>query len=273
MSTLGFIGGGRVARILLGGWVRAGSFPHAVLVCEPDDAAFAKLAEVASRVERVAFERVVTADIVLLALHPPQIAPALAAMRGRLAPGAILVSLAPKITLDQLSADGGTPRTARVIPNAPSLVGRGYNPVAFGPGLDASARAALIALLGPLGTTPQVNERDLEAFAILTGMGPTYFWPQFQALREVARQLGLSPDAADAGLGAMIDGTVATLLDGSLSPAAVMDLVPVKPLSAQEPGLIAMYHDVLPALHAKIVPAAVHAASSTQHQGESPWSH
>ena len=269
MSTLGFIGGGRVTRILLGGWVRAGSAAHTVLVAEPDDAAFAKLAAVASRVERVSFERAASADIVLLALHPPHIAPVLSAMRGVLPSGAILVSLAPKITLDQLSAGAGTTRTARMIPNAPSLVGRGYNPATFGPGLDASARAALTALFSPLGAMPQVPEKDLEAFALLTGMGPTYFWPQFQALREVARELGLSSDAADAGLGAMVDGAVATLLDGSLTSSDVMDLVPVKPLGDREPGLVAMYHEVLPALHAKIAPAAVHAAagSSAQHRG------
>ena len=264
MTTLGFIGGGRVTRILLGGWVRAGAFPHAVLVAEPDDAAFEKLAAVASRVERASLERTAGADILLLALHPPHIAPVLSAMRGLLSAGAMLVSLAPKITLEQLSAGAGTPRTARLIPNAPSVIGRGYNPMTFGPGLDAAARSALAALFRPLGTMPQVPEAELEAFALLTGMGPTYFWPQFQALRDVARGLGLSAEAVDAGLGAMIDGAVATLLDGSLPPAAVMDLVPVKPLIDREPGLVAMYHEVLPALHAKIVPAQ--ATSSLQHQ-------
>lgn len=268
MTTLGFIGGGRVTRILLGGWVRTGSFSHAVLVAEPDDAAFAKLEAVASRAERVPLERAAGADIVLLALHPPHIAPVLSAMRGLLKPGAMLVSLAPKITLDQLSAGAGTTRAARMIPNAPSLIGRGYNPATFGPGLDAAARSALTALFSPLGAMPQVPEKDLEAFALLTGMGPTYFWPQFQALREVARGLGLSPDAADAGLGAMIVGAVATLLDGGLTSSDVMDLVPVKPLGDREPGLVAMYREVLPALHAKIAPAAQAAAgSSAQHRG------
>lgn len=265
MSTVGFIGGGRVTRILVGGWVRAACVPSAVLVSEPDDSAFAALEATASRVERVPFAQAAGADVVLLALHPPQIGSALAALRGALRPDAILVSLAPKITLAQISSAAGTARAARIIPNAPSLVGRGYNPATFDPGLDAAGRSALTALFRPLGSMPQVPEKDLEAFAILTAMGPTYFWPQLQALRDVAARIGLSAEWIDAGLTEMVEGTLATLLDGGLSPAAVMDLVPVKPLGAHEAGIVSMYHDTLPALHAKIAPAT--ALTTARHQG------
>ena len=269
MSTVGFIGGGRVARILIGGWIHAGSLPESVLVTEPDDTASARLTTLAGRSLRVPLEVAAAADIVLLALHPPHIPAMLLAIRPLLTPRAILVSLAPKITLEQLTAATGTLRTARVIPNAPSIVGRGYNPVAFGPGLDAPSRATVLGLFDTLGTTPEVNERDLEAFAILTAMGPTYFWPQFQALRDVARGLGLSPAAVDAGMNAMLDGAVATLLNGGLTAGEVMDLVPVKPLIDKEPGLVAMYHELLPPLHAKITPAAATqaASASAPHRG------
>ncbi|HEX6976378.1 MAG TPA: NAD(P)-binding domain-containing protein [Vicinamibacterales bacterium] len=265
MSTIGFIGGGRVTRILVGGWLRAGSFPHTLRVAEPDDAAFSALARGSSAVERVALERAAGADLVMLALHPPQIGAVLPRLAAVLPPGATLLSLAPKITLEQLSAGARTARVARMIPNAPSLVGRGYNPVTFGPGLDESARTTIATLFAPLGSIPQVPESHLEAYAILSGMGPTYFWPQFEALREVAGQLGLPAGQAAAGLRATIEGTIATLLDAGLTPAEVMDLVPVKPLGDHEAAIVAMYHDRLPALHAKIAPAP--ALATTQQQG------
>jgi pyrroline-5-carboxylate reductase len=264
MTTISFIGGGRVTRILLGGWARAGRGPASVIVHEPDDAAFEHIAKWVPRGNRVALETAAAADIVFLALHPPQIAATLSAIRTSIARNAILVSLAPKITLAQLSSGSGTARVARLIPNAPSIIGQGYNPVAFGAGLDTGARSALTSLFSPLGDAPEVDERDLEAFAILTAMGPTYFWPQWQALREVARGIGLSDAAADAGLRAMVTGAVATLLDSGLPPAGVMDLVPVKPLAEREATLVAMYHEILPALHQKIAPAP---ASAAAHQG------
>jgi pyrroline-5-carboxylate reductase len=269
MNTIGFIGGGRVTRIFLAGWAHAGTRPSSVLVNEPDDAAFDKIAAFVSRGNRVPFETVAAADIVFLALHPPHIPAVLAAIRPLLTPGAILVSLAPKVTLQQLSAGSGTARVARVIPNAPSIIGLGYNPVSFGAGLDGVAKDALVSVLSGLGQAPEVAERDLEAFAILTGMGPTYFWPQWQALRDVARGFGLSRDSADAGLRAMVTGAIATLLDSGLPPEAVMDLVPVKPLGDNEAELVARYHALLPAMHRKIAPAGDQPAhaSSIQRQG------
>lgn len=256
MNSTGFIGGGRVTRILLGGWAHAAALPSSVVVHEPDDAAFAQLRAWVPDGNRVPLETAAAAGVVFLALHPPHIPAALSAMRPAIARDTIVVSLAPKVTLAQLSSALGTVRVARAIPNAPSIIGQGYNPLAFGPGLDASARASLVTLFGALGDSPEVNESDLEAFAILTAMGPTYFWPQWQSLREVARGIGLSDAAADAGLRAMVNGAMATLLDSGLPPAGVMDLVPVKPLAEKEAVLVAMYHEILPALHKKIAPAS-----------------
>src|SRR5512139_2645332 len=142
MASVAFIGGGRVARILIGGWQRAGALPQALLVCEPDDAAFRALEPYAPAARRVAADEAASADVVFLALHPPAIAALLPIVRGARSAAAALVSLAPKVTIAALSAGAGTTRVARMIPNAPSIVGRGYNPVAFGPGLDDDTRAA-----------------------------------------------------------------------------------------------------------------------------------
>jgi pyrroline-5-carboxylate reductase len=181
----------------------------------------------------------------------------LPALRAAIRADAVVISLAPKVTLDSLESGCGTSRVVRVIPNAPSIVGKGYNPVAFGPRCDAGARATVSGLLAPLGDAPEVAEADLEAYAILSGMGPTYFWYQLDALRQVARGLGLQDHALDAALRATVTGTVATLLESGLTPEGVMDLVPVKPLAAQESAMRAAYLETLPALHARIRPPAV----------------
>jgi len=254
-QRVGFIGGGRVARVLVGGWRHAEAAPREILVNEPDDAAFARLAELSPEVQRSSMEEAATTDVVFVALHPPVIGPLLPALRPGLGAQAIVVSLAPKIALSTLTAGLGTTRVARMIPNAPSIIGRGYNPVAFGDGLDAAARESLAALFAPWGTWLEVEEHDLEAYAILTGMGPTYFWYQWQALREAAGQFGLSPERADDALRHMLDGALATLLQSGLPPAGVMDLIPVRPLQAIEDNVTAAYRTALPALFAKIRPA------------------
>lgn len=254
MLSVGFIGGGRVTRILLGGWARAAALPRRVLVHDPDENALEALSTIGVSFERVSARVAAGADVVVVALHPPAISAALSDLRGTLAPGAVLVSLAPKIPLSALADAAGTPRVARMIPNAPSLVGQGYNPVAYARAIDAETRADLERLFAPWGEAPEVDEHHLEAYAILTAMGPTYFWYQWQALREVAGDLGLAPADTDRALRAMLSGASATLLDAGLSPAEVTDLVPVRPLAEVQPAVESAYRTLLPALHAKIQP-------------------
>jgi pyrroline-5-carboxylate reductase len=174
-------------------------------------------------------------------------------MASRLRPDAVVVSLAPVLNLARLSTLlAGFSRLARVLPNAPSLVHAGFNPVAFADGLPADDRAEIGSLLDGLGPHPEVPEETLEAYAILAAMGPTYFWFQWQALRELAASFGLAPAEADRALRAMLDGAVRTFFDAGLTAERVLDLVPVKPLAEAEPQIRQAYLDVLPRLHAKL---------------------
>lgn len=256
MLTAGFIGGGRITRILAQGWARTGSLPARILVHDPDRRALDALAADIPGIEAVPAEAAAHVDFLFLALHPPAMLAAVAAAKPHLGLNTVLVSLAPKITIAALQQAAGTSRIVRMIPNAPSVVGRGYNPVAYGVGVDARARMLLNELFEPWGVAPEVPEPQLEAYAILTAMGPTYFWYQWQTLREVSAELGLTGMDADAATRSMVEGALATLLDAGLTPAATMDLIPVKPLAEMERTVIEAYRTALPALHAKLRPAA-----------------
>jgi len=190
---------------------------------------------------------------VFLALHPPALKAVLHELAPRVRKDAVVVSLAPVLILARLSEMlGGFTRLARVLPNAPSIARAGFNPVAFADGLPGDARAEIEALLDSLGVHPVVPEDALEAYAILAAMGPTYFWFQWQTLRDLAASFGLAPAEADRALRAMLDGAVRTFFDADLSAEQVLDLVPVKPLAEAEPQIRQVYLDVLPRLYAKL---------------------
>ncbi len=78
-----------------------------------------------------------------------------------------------------------------MIPNAPSIINEGYNPVAFHPALAGTDKESLLALFKILGDCPEVDEEKLESYAILTAMGPTYLWFQLYELHSLGRQFGL----------------------------------------------------------------------------------
>ena len=256
-KAVGFIGGGRITRIFLEGWTRANALPDKIVVSDCNEEALAKLKARFPRIEAAPGNSDVAAsqDIVFLAVHPPVMAEVASGIKGAVKAGALVVSLAPKFTISKLTELlGGFARLARVIPNAPSVVDFGFNPVAFGPALTAADKAELTGLLAPLGECPEVAEAKLEGYALLTGMGPTYLWFQLQALREVAAGFGLSDAEVVPAMKRMVCGAARTLLESGLTPAEVMDLIPVKPLAEMEAQVTEMYRTRLPGIYQKIKP-------------------
>lgn len=246
IKSVAFIGGGRVTRILIEGWKRAGQVPNRVVVVEPDEAALALLEDLAPEASP---GDVGDCECVFLAVHPPAMEAAMEDLAGRLAPDVVVVSLAPKVQSAAIAEALGAQRVVRMIPNAPSAIGAGYNPVFFSEAIDPESKVALTELFAPWGEQPEVAETNLEAYAIVSAMGPTYFWYQIQALRELGVSFGLSEEATDAAVSKMLTGAVSCLLEKG--PAS-MDLVPVRPLEELEPTVREAYDSKLRGLFGKL---------------------
>jgi pyrroline-5-carboxylate reductase len=139
-----------------------------------------------------------------------------------------------------------------MIPNAPTIVGEGYNPVAFGPGISKKEKEDLFKLFKKMGDCPEVDEGKLEAYAIITAMGPTYLWFQLYELLELGTSFGLTDKQAWKGIKKMLKGAVETIDESGLSPEEVMDLVPVKPLGEDEAMIRDAYRTKLTGLYRKL---------------------
>jgi len=254
-KTIGFVGGGRITRIFLKSWLHAKRLPAGIVVSDPNETTLEMLAREIPEIAVAPNGNAQAAgrDIVFLAVHPPLAAAVLEEIRNGLQPGAILVSLVPKLTLAKISGIlGGFNRMVRMIPNAPSIIGGGFNPVVFGPGISEDEAASLLELFNAFGCCPQVPEEDLEVYAVISAMGPTYFWYQFQRLEELAREFGLSPEKAKKAVTAMLTGAVNVMADPDLTPEAVRDLIPVKPLADLEPVVAETMRKKLTGLMAKL---------------------
>jgi pyrroline-5-carboxylate reductase len=243
---------------MIEGWRRAGAMPGRVVVSDTNAATLDALKAHFPSIETCVGDNCGAAgqSIVLIGLHPAAFGDALPALAGALRSDAIVVSLAPKLTIARLSSLlGGFERIARAIPNAPSIVGSGFNPVAFGPALGAGERAAVVALFAPLGNAPIVDEGTLEAYSVTAAMGPPYLWFQLYELCELGRSFGLSDEATAAAVEQMTRGALDTMAESGLTPAEVMDLVPVRPLGAAEPTFMEVYRTSLGAVMERIRPS------------------
>ncbi len=254
-KSIGFIGGGRITRIFLEALSRKKMLPATVVVSDASADALQKLKDRFPKVHTAQADNVKPAaqEIVFLALHPPAIGSGLGEIKSALKPGAVLVSLAPRFTIKALSEGlGGFNRIVRMIPNAPSIVGEGYNPVAFGPGISKKEKEDLSKLFKKLGDCPEVDEEKLEAYAIITAMGPTYLWFQLYELLELGRSFGLTDKQAWKGVKKMLKGALETIDESGLSPDEVMDLIPVKPLGEDEAAIRDAYRTKLTGLYQKL---------------------
>lgn len=141
-----------------------------------------------------------------------------------------------------------------MIPNATSYINEGYNPIAFAPEMEKEVRKEIKKLLKPLGKIVETEESKLEAYAITSAMLPTYFWFQIEEMEKIAQQCGLSEEEAAKTVKATLKRAIKTYYNSGLSPAEVMDLIPVKPIGEHEAEIKEIYHTKLMGLYGKIKP-------------------
>jgi pyrroline-5-carboxylate reductase len=251
---IGFVGSGRVTRFMLSGFKRKGEWPRDITVSDVNAEVLNQLKQQFPGIEVTPDnQRAAAKDIVFLALHPPALKEGLAGIASRLKKSAVLISLAPKFTIAMLSSiAGGFNRIVRIIPNAPSVVNAGFNPVVFSRAFAAREKKELLEFLGVLGQCPEVAEDKLEAYAMLTAMGPTYLWFQLNELQDIGKSFGMTADEASAGISKMTEGALKAFYESGLSPAEVMDLVPLKPLGDDEEAIKTAYRTKLEGLYRKL---------------------
>lgn len=257
MKTIGFLGGGRITRILLHGFRNATVSFERVAVYDTNEATLATLKADFPYIEAFSTETsaVTSADWIFVALHPPVLMDCLQRVGGNINRSSLVVSLAPKITFDKLrSALPQVRNLARMNPNAGTYVNKGYNPVSFADGMDKLVLAEFVALFETVGKVPVVEENKIEAYAVISAMGHTYFWFQVQQLKELAMTYGLTEKEAQETIVAMLWGTTETLFNAGLTVEEVCDLVPVKPMAEYEQSIKEQLKTSVDAIYQKIKP-------------------
>lgn len=256
MKTIGFIGGGRIAKIMLHAFENSGLHVEKIVVYDANSDALTLLTQTFPNVTVTdKLLEASMAEVVFLAIHPPVMMETLAKLNGQLRAETLLVSLAPKITMEKMSvALCGFSNLARMNPSASTFVNKGVNPVAFAGAVSAATKEQFLKLMQPLGFTPEVVESKIEAYAVISAMGHTYFFFQLQKLKELAIDFGMDELEAQKVIADMLWGTTETLFHSGLPYQEVADLVPVKPLGEVEESIKSYYDQYLTGIFAKIRP-------------------
>lgn len=220
-----FIGGGNMARSLVGGLLARGSAPGSIHVSEP----FAPLREALAR----DFSIDVHADnadaarsgAVWVFATKPQV---LRGVAESLAPIAqaqrpLVISIAAGITSTQLERWlGGNLPVVRAMPNTPALLGAGATGLYANAQVTADQHALAESLMAATGLTAWIHdESQMDAVTGLSGSGPAYVFLLAEAMQAAGEAQGLDADTSRTLALQTILGA-ARMLAESGEPAAVL---------------------------------------------------
>jgi pyrroline-5-carboxylate reductase len=254
-KNVSFIGGGRITQLLLQNLKYNNVLPERVVVCDPDENVFQKLdsLDIPGLQYKKENQWEVSADLVFLSVHPPLVKEVLPQIKDQMTAGSVLISLVPvmKTAVIQQLLDGFD-RIVRMIPNAPSIIGEGYNPVYFSASISENEKSDLLDLFNKWGKTPEVAEDKLEAYAILSAMGPTYFWFQWLELKKLGVEFNLTENETINALYEMINGSAQLLLKSDFPAEEVLDMIPVRPLQEEEENIRQIISNRLSVLYGKL---------------------
>jgi pyrroline-5-carboxylate reductase len=255
--SLGFIGGGRISKIILQAFDNDGISFEKIVVFDinKDVLSSLKLKFPKISVTTDNLQEAMQCEIIFIALHPPVIIDTLAKVKDFVNKDSVLVSLAPKLTIEKMAmALGGFANIVRMNPSASAIVNKGVNPLTFSKEMSVEVKNKILELMRSLGSTPVVEESKIEAYAVITAMGHTYYFFQFQKLKELAVSFGMNENEAQTAIKEMLGGTTETLFHSGLSYNEVADLVPVKPMGEVEETIKGFYEQYLNGIYNKIKP-------------------
>ncbi len=198
-TTIAFIGGGNMARSLVGGLLAGGTDPARIHVAEPHASTRDALAtDFGIRVFADAAEAVAGAGTWVFAVKPQvmrEVCAALSADAQSARP--VVVSIAAGITSSQLDRWLGSGlAVVRTMPNTPALLGAGVTGLFANAAVDEAGRDRAEALLSSAGQTVWIDdEADMDAVTAVSGSGPAYVFLLAEAMEDAAKAQGL-PDAA-----------------------------------------------------------------------------
>jgi pyrroline-5-carboxylate reductase len=198
--VIAFIGGGNMARSLIGGLIRDSRPAASIAVSEPNAelrTALARDFSVAAQADNDAAAK--SADVLVLAVKPQVMKTVCAGLREIVqARRPLIVSIAAGIRIDQLDAWlGGNLAIVRCMPNTPALIGAGAAGVHANARTSAMQKELAQSILSTAGLVVWIDdEAQMDAVTALSGSGPAYFFLLVEALIEAAVAQGLPRDAA-----------------------------------------------------------------------------
>jgi pyrroline-5-carboxylate reductase len=195
-----FIGGGNMARSLIGGLIADGFNPQHISVSDPNQSSLTHLNDafdIKGFTDNI--EAVSQADVVILAVKPQQLQSVIKGFSSVWHSDKLLISIAAGIKLNDIARwlNSSTAAIVRTMPNTPSLVQAGATALFANKFVSETQRELSESILRAVGLALWVeDESQIDAVTALSGSGPAYFFLVMEAMENAAIEMGLPEETA-----------------------------------------------------------------------------
>lgn len=192
-----FIGGGNMARAIIGGLKQNSFDMPAITVLELDADKRQTLSLEFGINTTDNYAGFAQADVIVFAVKPQQLKQVCNDLRSHLTQQ-LLVSIAAGVRSQDISRWlDGYPAIVRVMPNTPAQISAGISALYAMPQVSATQREQANTILAAVGKTVWLNhEGEMDAVTAISGSGPAYVFYFIEALQEAGVALGLDAEAA-----------------------------------------------------------------------------
>ena len=196
--TLCFIGGGNMARSLIGGLIARGKDPAQLMVADPVESQLQSLRQQFGVLTSSSNQEIVTAaDVVILAVKPQEMRNVIVALVPYLTHRPLIISVAAGIRASDIQRWAGGLPVVRCMPNRPALQGCGMTGLFATADVTVDRRRIAAEILGAVGATLWLEqESQMDAVTAISGSGPAYFFLLIEMLEEAGAALGLPAEVS-----------------------------------------------------------------------------
>ncbi len=197
-ETLAFIGGGNMARSLIGGLITQGVTPGKVVVSDPMQTQREQLAaQYGVKVTDSNIDAARQAQVIVFAVKPQELRGVAQQLATYVSHRPLIISIAAGIRASDLQHWLGGVPVIRTMPNRPALNGCGITGM-FAPQQVPTAQRELAArIMNAVGKSVWVEQESLiDAVTAVSGSGPAYFFLLMELLETAGVELGLPAETA-----------------------------------------------------------------------------
>ena len=199
-KKLAFIGAGNMTRSIISGLVQSGYDKANIIASNPSTPKLDKLSEeFGIQVTQSNDEACQFADAIVLAVKPQMMGDMLGALQeNNDFSGKLFLSIAAGLPVSRLQEMlGGEYPVVRVMPNTPSLIGKGMTGLYADDTVSSSDRDYADDVMKAVGETVWVEkEEGINGVIAAAGSSPAYFFLFLQAMQEEAINMGFDDKTA-----------------------------------------------------------------------------